>query len=477
MNSDCLSAWLAKRTTPDRPLVCIQGLGFVGAAMAAAVTTARNDIDEPFFDVIGVDLPTPEGKRRIEALNEGRFPFPTVDQNLQKAIDKAHNVQNLFATCDAEIYSLASVIVVDIPLDVDFSAQPPTCQLEGFRVSIRTIGKFASPNTLILVETTVPPGVTEKVVVPELQKAANERGFSPDSFLVAHSYERVMPGKNYLDSIINFWRVYSGVSKQAADACEEFLTTFINTEKFPLTRLSIPVASESAKIMENSYRATTIALMEEWGRFSEAANFDIFEVIDAIRIRPTHSNMRQPGFGVGGYCLTKDPLFAEIAARELYGLDQLKFPFSDLSVAINQKMPLVSVCHVENELCGIKGKRILLLGVSYRPEVADTRYSPSEVFAKESIKKGAQMVYHDPLVKIWPETGFSVLNEIPSPDGFDALVFVTSHDIYHELEIGKWLKNARPLIFDANRVLSIPQMSEASNLGCKVFSIGRGSSL
>jgi len=80
-------------------------------------------------------------------------------------------------------------------------------------------------------------------------------------------------------------------------------------------------------------------------------------------------------------------------------------------------------------------------------------------------------------VKIWPETGFSVLNEIPSPDGFDALVFVTSHDIYHDLEIGKWLKNARPLIFDANRVLSISQMSEASNLGCKVFSIGRGSSL
>ena len=114
-----------------------------------------------------------------------------------------------------------------------------------------------------------------------------------------------MPGKNYFDSIINYWRVYAGIDKKSADRCERFLSKIINIKDYPLSRLKNTISSECGKVLENSYRAVNIAFMEEWGRFAEDANIDIYEIVKSIRLRPTHQNIRQPGFGVGGYCLTK----------------------------------------------------------------------------------------------------------------------------------------------------------------------------
>ena len=127
-----------------------------------------------------------------------------------------------------------------------------------------------------------------------------------------------MPGPDYLDSIINNWRVFSGHSSKSANLCESFLSTIIDTNKYPLTKLSSITSSELSKIMENSYRAVNIAFIEEWARFSEKIGANTFEIINAIRKRPTHNNIRQPGFGVGGYCLTKDPFFASLSARQLF---------------------------------------------------------------------------------------------------------------------------------------------------------------
>ena len=106
--------------------------------------------------------------------------------------------------------------------------------------------------------------------------------------------------------------------------------------------------------MENTFRATTIALMEEWGRFAETVGVDLFEVVDAIRMRPTHANMRTPGFGVGGYCLTKDPLFAKLAASELWDTP-MEFPFSSAAVRTNDEAPLVALDRVRRLLGGIAG--------------------------------------------------------------------------------------------------------------------------
>ena len=442
--------------------------------MAIAVADARRADGTPSFNVIGVDLPTPEGRAKAAGINAGQLPVATTDEKLRSALREAHERGNLVATVDEEVYSLASVAVVDVPLDVIQGDNGPTVALEGFRLAIRALGRWLQPGALVIIETTVPPGTSEKVVAPELASALAERGLPPEAVLVAHSYERVMPGNLYFDSIVNFWRSYAGLTEEAANACEAFLSQVVNVDEYPLTRLSSTTACETAKVLENSYRATTIALMEEWGRFAEATGVDLFEVISTIRRRPTHSNIRQPGFGVGGYCLTKDPLLGAVAVRELFGLDAMEFPFSTLAVETNREMPLVTLRMLENMLGGIHGKAILLLGVSYRQDVADTRNSPAEVFVRAARERGADVTCHDPLVRHWFELDLAVENVLPSPDTFDAIVFAVPHAAYTTLDLGSWLNGSRPVVFDANGVLSKEQQQSLREVGCRFGSIGRG---
>jgi len=458
----------------ERPVICVQGLGFVGSAMAIAIADARRPDATPAFNVIGVELLTPEGRAKAAAINSGRLPVTTTDEKLASAFAGAHGRGNLVATHDERAYSLASVTVVDVPLDVTHLDTGPSVALDGFRSAVRTLGRFMSPGALIVVETTVPPGTCEKVVAPELGAALAERGLPPEALLVAHSYERVMPGDLYFDSIVNFWRSYAGLTTEAADACEAFLSQVVNVDEYPLTRLSSPTACETAKVLENSYRATTIALMEEWGRFAEAIGVDLFEVISTIRRRPTHSNMRQPGFGVGGYCLTKDPLLGAVAARQLFGLDGIEFPFSTLAVETNRNMPLITLTMLEGMLGGLNGKNVLLLGVSYRQDVADTRYSPAEVFVRAAHERGAEVTCHDPLVTHWAELDIAIDDRIPSADRFDAVVFAVPHREYAALDLAEWLDGARPLVLDANAVLSVEQRRQLGEIGCGLASIGRG---
>lgn len=458
-----------------RQTVCVQGLGFVGAAMAAAVARARDAAGEPYFDVIGVDLPNDAGRERIDAINAGRFPFTTVDQQLVDAVALGHDTGNLRATADATVYADADVIIVDVNLDLQSTAAGPQLALDGLRRAVRAVAAHVRPGALVLVETTTPPGTTERIVAPEIRTALEARGLPGDAVLVAHSYERVMPGADYLDSIVNYWRVYAGCTPQAADAAEAFLSRVINVAKYPMTRLASPTASETAKVLENSYRAVTIAFMEEWARFAENVGVDLFAVVEAIRKRPTHSNIRQPGFGVGGYCLTKDPLFASLASRDIFG-DARDFPFCRQAVELNNAMPLVSVDRLERELGGLNGRTVLLLGISYRPDVGDTRYSPSQVFVEAAVSRGAVVTCHDPLVDEWPEVGAmaTVARSLPSPAGFDAVVFGVAHRTYQALDLAHWLAGARPLVLDANGVLSDGQRRAAREAGCRCYSIGRG---
>lgn len=462
----------------ERPIVCIQGLGFVGAAMALAVANAHDSEGLPYFNVVGVELPISEGLSRVESLNSGRFPFKNSDSKIVKALSEAYSIGNLIATTDVNVYSLASVTIVDVNLDVSYVNGNPTLVFNGFRSAIRTVGKYMQPGSLIIIETTVPPGTCKKMVAPELETVLIERGLPQDSILLAHSYERVMPGNAYFDSIVNYWRVYAGHTPEASDACKAFLSKVINVKSYPLTHLSSTTASETAKVLENSYRAVNIAFIEEWSRFAEAVEIDLFEVISAISQRPTHSNIRKPGFGVGGYCLTKDPLFAGVSARELYGMLDLKFPFCTQAVTINNAMPLTSLDRVQAMLGGeLSGKTILLLGVSYRPDVSDTRYSPSEVFVAHAQARGARVICHDPLVDYWPELNIEVSSELPSLEDIDAIVFAVPHAEYAKFKLHNWLNGATPIIFDANNVLSKAQRTALRIAGCKVASMGRGEDL
>ncbi len=468
------------RPAVERPTVCVQGLGFVGAAMAAAVARSCGPDGQPRFNVLGVDLDTPQGRGAIDSLNAGRFPFATNDPALGQAVAEAHEAGNLVATSAPEAFALASVILVDVNLDLDPAPggpgeAAPRLELAGFRRAIRTIGENMAPGALVIVETTVPPGTCERVVAPELVAALAARGLDAADFLLAHSYERVMPGAGYLDSIVNYWRAYAGHSQAAADACRDFLSQVINVEAFPLRRLGSTTASETAKVLENSYRAVNIAFVEEWGRFAEAVGIDLFEVVDAVRQRPTHGNIRQPGFGVGGYCLPKDPLLALAAAGQIFGRDDLDFPFCRMAVAVNQAMPRVSVDALQGLLGGsLDGRRVLLLGVSYRPDVADTRATPAAVFLAEAERRGARVLLHDPMVRDWAELGRDEPGYLPAPHGLDALVFAVAHEDYRRLDFRAWLNGARPAVLDANDVLSAGQRGALRALGCPLASIGRG---
>ena len=460
----------------NRPTVCIQGLGFVGMAMAIAVADSKDVNGQPNYNVIGVDLANEQGLEKIESITAGVLPLVTNDLDLKAAFDRVVAEGNLRATTNTDAYGMADIIVVDIHLDVvELEDGRHSASFGGFKKALQTLGSKAKPGTLVLVETTVPPGTCEKVVIPELNCAMKERGLAEDSLLIAHSYERVMPGKNYYNSIVNFWRVYSGVSEAAADAAGAFLSNVINVEKYPLTRLHSTTASETAKVLENSYRAANIALIQEWGSFAEAVGVDLFQVLDAVKIRPTHNNIRFPGFGVGGYCLTKDPHFVDIGARELFGIEDMEFPFCKAAMAANKQMPLTALAKAEKQLGGqLKGKAILLLGVSYLQDVGDTRYSPSQPFVEEAERQGAKVLAHDPIVSHWEELDRVVLQTLPSLEGIDVVVFAVQHDEYLSIDLHKWANGSSVKFLDAHNVLTQTQIYNGAKHNLNIEFIGKG---
>ncbi len=455
--------------------VCVQGAGFVGAAMAVAIASARDASGNPIYQVTAVDQDSEAGRQRTSSLGRGVFPFPCADSQMLGALSTAHKVGNLCASTDVAVYGDADVVVVDISLDIPFRDAMPTFEMAGFEDAFRSVASRVRPQSLILVETTVPPGTCDRILRPILNEELNTRGLASDAVDLAHSFERVMPGEQYLESITHFWRVYAGCTTQAAESCEAFLSSIIDITHYPLTRLSSTTASETAKVMENAYRAANIAFIDEWTKFSEAVGIDLYEVIDAIRVRPTHSNIRFPGLGVGGYCLTKDPAFAPAASRQILNCPDLQFPFSMMSLKVNQEMPLHVVGRLRLLLDGnFDQKRILILGVSYRPGIGDTRYSPVEAFARALIGGGAEVDAYDPFISDWPEMDMKLAEKMPSPTKFDAVVFTTGHDEFKGLDLVAWLDGSQPVILDTVNVVSKAQRERCRDLGVEVESIGRG---
>src|SRR5258708_7230053 len=245
-------------------VVCVQGLGFAGAAMAIAVASARDADDRPVYNVRGVDLPTEQGLARISALNRGAFPFATTDAKLEEKARQAHTDGNLIAISDATVFEAADTIIVDVPLDVQWTQAGTTVDLETLRTAMRSIGRYMRPDKLVIIETPAPPGSTTHVAAPILRDQLAKRNLSTDQFKLAHSYERVMPGSAYLDSIVNMPRVYGGYDARSAQACADFLLTVINVDRYPLTQLSSTTHSDLPQVLQNTFLAVTIALIVEF---------------------------------------------------------------------------------------------------------------------------------------------------------------------------------------------------------------------
>ena len=424
-----------------RKIVCVQGLGFVGAANAIAIAAARDGAGNPLYNVIGVDLPTESGRER--------------------------------AVTDPQVFGEADIIVVEIGLDIEDKAATPKVDLPPFRAAIGTVGDHMKPDALILLESTVPPGTTERIVAPLLRERLAARSLPTQALKLAYCYERVMPGDAYLASIVNMWRVYAGMTVEAADAAAAFLSSFIDTAKRPLTRLESIRAVETAKVLENTFRAVNIALIDEWEKFARRIDVDLFEVLKAIRVRPTHQNIRYPGLGVGGNCLSKDPMFGSTSARDIFGFADFDFPLSTAAVAINSAMPAATVALLgETFPDGLAGKRVLILGASYREDVGDTRHSPSITLAAMLAEKRATVAFADPLVDA--EIGVPLHRDLPDAHGFDAVILAVGHKPYRAIDLAAWSGAERPVVLDANGVLSRQQLQSLRDAGFKVAAIGRG---
>lgn len=457
-----------------RKTVCVQGLGFVGAANAIAIASARGHEGQPLYEVVGVDLPNDLGRARVNALSQGTFPFETTDEELVQTAQAAAAAGNLTATTDDTVFADADVVVVDVGLDLDEKGPEPSARLGPFEAAIRTVGHRMKPDALVLLESTVPPGTCELIVEPLLRASFRERSLQHDRIDLGYCYERVMPGRDYLGSVTRMPRVYAGFDAAAADAVEDFLSGFIDVEKWPLTRLSSLRAAEMSKVLENTYRALNIALIDEWERFARRIDVDLFEVLEAIRVRPTHNNIRYPGLGVGGYCLSKDPLFALVSSRHLYEAQDLQFPLSEAAVSINDRMPTVSANVLRSILGDLAGRRILILGASYRPDVADTRFSPTGTLAASLLDQGAAVEVFDPLATRLEDVDVPVRSELPSAKGWDAVVLAVAHPSIRDIDFPAWAGEQRPVLFDSNGILSRSQLARLQSLGFQVAAIGRG---
>ena len=446
--------------------ICIQGLGFVGSAMSVAASSSKNK-------VVGIEQPTQEGKKIIDSINKGIFPFKTNDKALKKNLKILSKKNFLKASYLKSHYEDADVVIVSINCDLKKKNNKQKINLDIFKKAIKQFAVRIKEETLVIIESTVPPGTCKEIIYPLIYNSFIKRKLDPKKFYLAHSYERVMPGKFYLSSITNNWRVYSGINNVSAKKCRNFFKKIINTKKYPLYQLKNTTHSEFGKLLENSYRAVNIALIDEWSVLADKLKLDLFSIINSIKVRPTHKNLMNPGFGVGGYCLTKDPLIGSIGVKQIYGINQ-KLPLSNLSVKINNNMPQRTIEKLKNYFKGnLKNKKILLLGISYKEDVADTRFSPSNFFYKKITSYGAKIIPHDPLVNFWTEIKKKILNKIPDLSKFDAIIFSVKHKEYKKIIFKKIKKNKNFLIVDANNVLSEKQTKDIKSKKFSFISIGR----
>jgi len=419
-----------------KKVVIVQGLGFVGAVMSIVCANALTEE----YAVIGVDLADEDNYWKIKSINDGIFPLIADDPKISEFFNNAKAKGNFLATYDPIAYKYADVVIVDINLDVQKQSYEKVIlkdfdvNLNSFKAAIQSIGSNCRDDVLILVETTVPPGTCDQVIKPIIEEELLKRELTLKNYRLGHSYERVMPGPQYINSIREFPRVYAGINETSADAVERFLKTIIDISKCEITRLDHTNATEMAKVLENSYRAINIAFAVEWSRFAEEAGVDLYAIVNAIRARPTHNNLMYPGIGVGGYCLTKDPLLASWARKSFFG-STTDLDMSIYGVSVNDQMPKYAFDRLIQVFGKIRDKRVTFLGISYRGDVGDTRFTPVEPLVEMVRKSGAEILLHDPFISYWEELKCNIETDLNAVlDRTTDLVIVSAGHSQYRLE-------------------------------------------
>jgi nucleotide sugar dehydrogenase len=493
-----------------REVVVVMGVGFVGVVMAAIIAdTVDKKTGRPSKFVIGCQRPSTRSYWKIPLLNKGRSPVkaedPEVDPMIRRCVLEK---KTLIATYNSDCLKLADCVVVDVQCDYTKqelgNMRSGRVEMAALEATMKTISEKVPAGCLTLIETTVAPGTTEYIAWPIMKKAFAARGIKTEP-LLAHSFERVMPGRNYVSSIRDFWRVCSGCNNEARRRVEKFLHEVLNTKDFPLTVMDRPIESETTKIVENSFRATMLAFLDEWSIFAERNGVDLIKVIKAIKMRPTHNNMIFPGPGIGGYCLPKDGGLGYWAYKHILGFEDDIFKMTTTAIDVNDTRGLhvaeLTRDALRNMGRQVAGARVLLCGASYRQDVGDTRYSGSEIVVRKLTEMGAEMQVHDPYVEHWyeletqdvyPSPGHSwarffhnqdglvnirVQHELESAlKGVAGLILAVPHQQYLNLDPQKIVAWAGgPIaVIDCFGILDDDKIRTYFELGCEVKGLGRG---
>jgi nucleotide sugar dehydrogenase len=505
-----LEGLAAEARKEGKEVVVVMGAGFVGAVMAAIIADTndkKTGTGSKF--VIACDLPNAHSFWKIQVLNEGKSPVKAEDPEVAPMIKRCVlEKKTLTATYNNDCLKLADCVVVDVQCDYTKqdlgNMRTGNVEMAALEAVIKTIGAKVGEKCLTLIETTVAPGTTEYIGWPIMKRAFATRGLKAEP-LLAHSYERVMPGRNYVSSIRDIWRVCSGCNEEAKQRVEKFLREVLNTEQYPLTVMDRPIESETSKIIENSFRATMLAFLDEWSLFAERNGVDLIKVIKAIKMRPTHNNMIFPGPGVGGYCLPKDGGLGYWAYKHILGFEDDIFKITPMAIDINDTRSLHVAELARNALRNmgkmVANAKVLLCGASYRQDVGDTRYSGSEIVVRKLTEMGAQMSVHDPYVEHWYE--LEQQDVFPSPGqswarffhkqedlvnirvqqdlggamkGVEAVILAVPHKQYLDLEPAKVVDWAGgPIaIVDCFGILDDDKIRQYFEMGCEVKGLGRG---
>ena len=424
--------------------IVIQGLGYVGLAMMSFCAGAKKN-NKYLYDVIGVEKKTTKGLKILEKINSHQVPEIVDDKSFSIFYSRLIKDKRIRASTDDSEYSEADVIFVCSNCDYDFRKNE--VKLSSYIKNIDQISKKIKNNCLLIIQSTLPPGTTDKILEPLIRKNLKKRGIK--NFYLCHSFERITPGKDYYLSMKNVERIIGGNNRESLKITKKIFKDIFNLKPSKIIEFNTPSESETCKIIENSYRATNIAFIEEWRKFCAKNNLDLEKILSCIRQRKTHSNIMRSGIGVGGYCLTKEPLFAKASAKQILH-KKFDFPLSTEAVKVNQKMTFDVMSEIKNKFKKrIFGKKVLLIGVSYREDTNDTRYSPAERVFNFFKKMRCKVNFYDPVVDYWQflKSHSIKINDLKN---YDVYVYLIKHQSFKKLKIQYKKKS---LILDLNHVI------------------------
>ena len=444
--------------------IVVQGLGYVGLAMMTFCAGAKKN-NKYLYNVVGVEKNSPKGLKILKEINSNQTPKIVDDKKFINFYSKHKKRNRIKATINTSEYSDADVIFVCSNCDFNFSKN--RVDIENYIKNIDQISKKIKKNCLIIIQSTLPPGTTEKILDPLIKKNLKKRGI--ENFYLCHSFERITPGRDYYSSMKNVERIIGGKSKKSLSNTKKIFTDIFKLKPNKIIEFNSTSESETCKIIENSYRALNIAFIEDWRKFCSINDLDLEKILSCIRQRKTHSNIMRSGIGVGGYCLTKDPLFAKASSKQILN-EKFDFTLSSEAVKINKKMTLDVMTEIKNRFNKmISGKKVLLIGVSYREDTNDTRHSPAEKVFDFLKKMGCKISFYDPIVNYWK---YIKNNSIEKKDlkSFDVYIHLIKHHSFRKLDIPYKRKS---LILDLNHVLDENKKSKISkNKNYKYYFIG-----